>query len=274
MSRLDVELNLRYCSLSNDAEGAFVECLQSDRGPVRLIYCDIDSHALVSALTGSSRVTSLKPHYSWETNDANMPILVAALANNRGLLDLDLNSCPISDDNWMILCESLKAHPSLTSLDLRTTRSRISGVRIVLAEDQKAHRTRAIAEMMQPNTSLHTTELSTHERDEQTYTESILPYVETNRYIPRVLAITSADIPLRRPLLGLALQTKSVRNTPNLLWMFLSGNPDVVLQSNEEGEHVEVAASAPMEVARSAPVEEAASVPAEVAATRTRTRKC
>jgi hypothetical protein len=38
--------------------------------------------------------------------------------------------------------------------------------------------------------------------------------------------------------------------------MFLSGNPDVVLQSNEEGEQiVEAAASVPVEVAASMPVE-------------------
>jgi hypothetical protein len=276
MSRLDAELGMFDCTQPDAAAGAFVECLQSDRGPVKLDHCDIDTHILASALAGNSRVTKLKPHPVLRY-DAAMTILVAALANNRGLVELDLSSCPISDNNWTIMCESIKAHSSLTILDLRTTTSRSSydsGVIIALSEDQKAHRAHAIAEMIQPNKLLHTIKLTTHERDEQIYTQDIRPYLETNLHRTRVLAIKKADISLRRPLLGLALQTKSVRNTPNLLWMFLSGNPDVVLQSNEEGEHVEVAASAPMEVARSAPVEEAASVPAEVAATRTRTRKC
>jgi hypothetical protein len=89
----------------------------------------------------------------------------------------------------------------------------------------------------------------------------ILPYLETNRYRPRVLAIKKADIQIRRPLLGRALQTKSVRNDFNIMWMFLSGNADVVLQSNNEGDDeqddvltaasdttVEVAAIAPVEV--------------------------
>jgi hypothetical protein len=60
-------------------------------------------------------------------------------------------------------------------------------------------------------------------------------------------------IHIRRAFLGRALRTKSVRNKSNLQWMFLSGNADVVLQSNEDREQVEeIAASAPVEVAASA----------------------
>jgi hypothetical protein len=40
MPRLDVELEICYCSVSDDAAGSFVECLQSDRGPVRLRDCE------------------------------------------------------------------------------------------------------------------------------------------------------------------------------------------------------------------------------------------
>jgi hypothetical protein len=73
------------------------------------------------------------------------------------------------------------------------------------------------------------------------------PYLETNRYRPRVHAFKKADISLR-----LALQAESVRNKSNLLRMFLSGNPDVVLQSNaDDGQVLEVAASALVEVAAS-----------------------
>jgi hypothetical protein len=48
--------------------------------------------------------------------------------------------------------------------------------------------------MMKRNTSLHTIRLCADERDQQIYAEMILPYLETNRYIPRVLAITKAAI--------------------------------------------------------------------------------
>jgi hypothetical protein len=50
MSRLDVELVLGCCSLADDAAGAFVECLQSDGGPVDLFMCEIDCQILANAL--------------------------------------------------------------------------------------------------------------------------------------------------------------------------------------------------------------------------------
>jgi hypothetical protein len=236
MSRLDVELNISCYSLWNGAAGAFVECLQSDRGPVKLYKFQIDSQILASALTGKSRVTKLEPYYR-VTNDANMDALFRALANNRGLVELNLAYKSISDENWTILCESLKAHPTLSSLDLRNTWPRSpANVPIGLLDEQKAHRTRLLAATIQRNTVLHTIHLFKYERDEQIYTESILPLLGMNLYRPRVLAIKKVDISLRRSLLGLALQTESVRNDSNLLWMFLSENEDVMAQSNEDSE--------------------------------------
>jgi hypothetical protein len=228
MPQLDVELEMRYCSLADDATGAFVECLHSDRGPITLNQCDIDDQILASALTGNSRVTKLKLLDSGRANNADTAVLFATLANNRGLVDLDWEDRSSSDDNWTILCESLQAHPSLTKLDLSHTGGRGNG----LTGDQKVQRTRLLAEMVQHNTVLHTINLSEYERDEKIYTESILPYLKTNRYRSWVHAIKKADISLRRPLLGRALQTESVRNDSNLLWMFLSGNADVVVRPN------------------------------------------
>jgi hypothetical protein len=54
-------------------------------------------------------------------DDAERAILYRALASNRGLVDLVLHGAPISDENWTIMCQSLQAHPSLTSLDLEYT---------------------------------------------------------------------------------------------------------------------------------------------------------
>jgi hypothetical protein len=157
---------------------------------------------------------------------------------------LNLDNHLISDENWTILCKSLQGHTTLTSLDLDDTGH-------LLSAEQTTQRTNLLAEMLQSNRVLH--RISLNEYDDKIYAESILPHLETNFYIPRVLAIKKADIALRRPLLGLALQTKSVRSKSNLLWMFLSGNVDVVLQSNEDSEQVlEIAASAPVEVAASA----------------------
>jgi hypothetical protein len=233
MQRLDVGVVLCYCGLSNDATGAFDECLQSGRGPVELFGCNIDIPTLARALTGNSRVTKLKPYhpYPMGTNDVDVAILVAALANNRGLVNLDLQYSYISDDNWIILCESMKAHPTLTNLDLfYTSPGSPTNVRIVQTDDQKAHRTRLLAEMMQENTSMHTVELSDNEREEKIYTEEILPYLETNRYRPRVLAIKKTIArPFREKVLGRALFC--VKSNPNLVWMFLSENVDALVCS-------------------------------------------
>jgi hypothetical protein len=143
MSRLDVEVNMRNCYLANDAVGAFVECLQSDRGPVTLDMCEINSQILANALAGKSRVFRFLPHFG-RTDDADMAILFRALANNRGLVDLDLSGDPISDENWTILCESLEAHPTLTSLDLICTAPRNSAGEViyVLPDEQKAFASR------------------------------------------------------------------------------------------------------------------------------------
>jgi hypothetical protein len=248
MSRLDVELEVRYCRLADDAAGAFVECLhQSDRGPVSLHMCEIDNQILANALTGDSRVTSFKPDFDG-TDDAGMAILLRALANNRGLMHLILHGIPISDENWTILCESLHAHPTLTSLNLTGTRPRSpGGVRITMSAEQKVHRTRVLAEMMQQNTVLQTIHLSEDERDEQIYTEEIRPYLVTNQYRPHVLAIKKTkDRPFREKLLGRAVH--SVKSNPNLVWMLLSENVDAFVRSGEEEEEsnceVPVAAAA------------------------------
>jgi hypothetical protein len=259
-SRPTIEVILFECSLhdSADSQNAFVECLQSDGGPTELIMCRLDSRVLANALTGNSRVTKLQLEFSRTAQDADgKGAIFRALANNRGLVDLDLRHCSIDDENWAVLCESLKTHPSLISLDLRSTRpTSISGAAIMMSNEQKIQRTRVLADMVKRNTLLHTIELRAHGRDQKIYTQEVLPHLQINLYRPRVLAIKKADISLRRPLLGLALQTESVRKKSNLLWMFLSGNADAVLQSDADGEQVvELStASAPVEVAESAQV--------------------
>jgi hypothetical protein len=90
MSRFDVEVTLHGCRVTDDAAGAFVECLQSERGPVQLIECQIKSQILGTALEGKCRVTKLKLLAgAWS---AAMAVSLPALANNRGLLDLELSN--------------------------------------------------------------------------------------------------------------------------------------------------------------------------------------
>jgi hypothetical protein len=168
-------------------------------------------------------------------SEDQMAACCAALANNRGLVNLDLSTQSISNDNWIILCDSLKAHPTLTSLVLNYTRPtlRPGGDRIVLMDDQKTYRTRIIADMVQRNALLHTITLSEEERDQQIYTDEILPHLETNLYRPRVLAVKKTkERPFREKVLGRALYC--VKSNPNLVWMFLSENVDAFARTEEE----------------------------------------
>jgi hypothetical protein len=74
--------------------------------------------------------------------------------------------------------------------------------------------------------------LSPSQIDQNVFTESVNPKLETNRYQPRVLAIKQADDRFRRALLGRAMQSKLVRNKSNCLWMLLSENADVVVDES------------------------------------------
>jgi hypothetical protein len=142
--RPDVEVILHYCSLSNGngCQAAFVECLQGNRGPTQLISCTTDWHVLAAALEGNSRVTTLR--LDSETGDAGKGVIFSSLAVNKGLVKLDLNSRSVSEENWTILCQSLKGHPTLTLLDLRYTNpSSLDGEdQIEMSDEQRAQRTR------------------------------------------------------------------------------------------------------------------------------------
>jgi hypothetical protein len=136
----------------------------------------------------------------------------------------------------------------LTNLNLRHT-GRGNG----LTDDQKVQRTRLLAEMVQHNTVLHTINLIEYERDEKIYTELILPYLETNLYRPRVLAVKKTiERPFREKVLGRALD--SVKSNANLVWLFLSENVDAFVRSDVEVEKEDSNCGVPVVVAAVAAV--------------------
>jgi hypothetical protein len=187
VSRPTLAIILKHCGLADhaDCRNVFVECLQSDRGPTKLIQCEIDSHILAKALTGNTRVIKLRPSLCNWRDDAGMSVLLRALSDNRGLEELNLRYHSISDENWMLLCRSLTAHPAVHKLDLRSTSPRRHpSARRILTDDEKAYRTRAIADILlleHTNTILHTIRLSKGETDQRIYAETIHPRLETNR---------------------------------------------------------------------------------------------
>jgi hypothetical protein len=183
-----------------------------------------------------------------------MGVILKALANNRGLAELGMQTHCISDDNWSVLCESVKAHATLTSLDLHNTRlPRLDGDVIMLSDEQKTHRTRELAEMVKRSTSLHTIRLTLADngRAEQIYIQEILPYLSANCHRPRVLVVKkiNGERLFREKVLGRVFHC--VSTDPNLVWMFLSENVDAFVRSEEEEEesHSEVAAAVAVVVA-------------------------
>jgi hypothetical protein len=229
VSASDLKISLRHCGLASGAgcHAAFIECLQSDRGPTELLSCNIDRRILAEAITGNTRVVSLKLAPARE-DDVGMNAFVRALPNSRGLVDLDMSCNAISDEHWRVLCESLMVHPAISTLVICETPPNRRRSRNTMSDAQKACRTRAIADMLQENTILHTIRLSIDEFDSGSYAESIQPGLETNLYRPRVLSIEEIDDSLfRRKVLGRALSLHSVRSKPNLIWMFLSQNVDI-----------------------------------------------
>jgi hypothetical protein len=85
MSQLDVEVTISWCRLTDDAAGAFVECLQSDIvGPFKMDMCKIDSQIIANALTGDRRVAGFQPLCGVWTDDAGMAIFVQGNCQQQG----------------------------------------------------------------------------------------------------------------------------------------------------------------------------------------------
>jgi hypothetical protein len=83
---------------------------------------------------------------------------------------------------------------------------------------------------MKVNTSIHTMDVDYHYSEHEMYRESVTPYLETNRFRPRLLAIQKTrPIAYRAKVLGRSLL--ATRTDANSFWMLLSGNAEVAFPS-------------------------------------------
>ncbi len=82
-------------------------------------------------------------------------------------------------------CDSLRAHPTLVVMGLRVhcTNTTVTTPAILKSRMQ------VLVYMMQMNISIHTIHLDTISRQHKLVRGSIIPYLETNRLRPRLLAI-------------------------------------------------------------------------------------
>jgi ankyrin repeat protein len=224
VSRSNMEVQLQYCSLSGDAgcRDAFIDCLQSDGGPMELDRCQVDCQILADALAGKSRV--VKANLCLDTSMAAL-----SLRKNRGLEELRLDERFLDDDNWWTMCEALQTHPTLTGLYY----GYLSSNPHALSAKQRKSRTRAIADMLRTNNVMRTIyQDDVNGWDMEIYEDLILPRLATNLFRHRLVTVQeTATDPFRKRVLGRVLQSESVRRDSNRVWMLLSNNMYIVLDA-------------------------------------------
>jgi hypothetical protein len=227
-SRPDLEIALTECVITRSGASALAEVLGRNQGPAKLLRCAIDAFVLADGLRGNSRLKSFSQGFSGNRNVGNQKVvaIACALRENRGLIELELRShySNINDETWGTVCDSLKTHPTLEVLKFIRR-----GVQ-TMTQDVITSRTQAIVDMMRVNTSIHTIHTNLCYEEHEMYRGSVIPYLETNRLRPRVLAIQKArPIVYRAKVLGRALL--ATRANANKFWMLLSGNPEVAFPS-------------------------------------------
>jgi hypothetical protein len=117
-----------------DLQIVLIECVPTEsgrqnRGPSQLIYCRIDTRGLADALRGNSTVNSLTLRATCRVasvSDEDRLVLFQTLAENEGLVTLDLHTAPITDESWIALWRSVARHPKLETIVLPIRNSRVA----------------------------------------------------------------------------------------------------------------------------------------------------
>jgi hypothetical protein len=226
-SRPDLEIVLYHCKFTSTGSSALAEVLGHNQGPTALERCSIDYSILADGLRGNSRLKSFREDFS-DDFDLNRQVLAIAnaLRENKGLVELDFHyALWVTDETWGAICDSLKTHPTLEVLNMPSTLSTaMTGPAIITSRIQ------ALLDLMKLNLSIHTINLRYRYSHHELFRESVVPFLETNLFRPRLLAIQKTrPIAYRAKVLGEALL--AVRTDPNRLWMLLSGNAEVAFPS-------------------------------------------
>jgi hypothetical protein len=222
LTRTDLQIELVRWEPTESGQEIILECIRQNQGPTKLSHCRIDTRHLADALRGNNSVTTLAPHE--DCSDEERLILVSALGENEGLVTLDLDVVPITDEMWIALWQAVARHPKLEKLVLPQY---ISTWRDGTTDVQKTLRMQAMVDALGVNTVLRTIELRRCAFDEEILDSTVYPLLLANRYRPRIRDIAKKEGPWRRKLLGRAFG--SVSRNPALIWMFLSGNANVKL---------------------------------------------
>jgi hypothetical protein len=227
-SRPDLEIILDRCEVTSAGASTLIEVLGRNQGPTKLDLCEIDNSVIANGLRGNSRLKSLKSRFSGvlEIDNPELLAIADAFRENKGLVDLDLSySRSLNDETWCAICDSLKAHPTLEVLNLGVAFPDTAPAPAVLNS-----RIQALVDMMKVNMSIHTIHLHDRLSHHELFRGSVIPYLKTNRFRPRVRAIQRIrPIQYRAKVLGRALL--SARTDANSFWMLLSGNAEIAFPS-------------------------------------------
>jgi hypothetical protein len=161
-----------------------------------------------------------------EVSNREVLAIADAVRENKGLVEFDIrDSFCVNDETWGAICDSLESHPTLEVLDLRG-----AFMDDVPAPAVLKSRIQAILDMVKMNLSLHTIRVDAPYSDHELFRGSVVPYLETNRFGPRLLAIQKTrPFSYRAKVLGRALP--AARTNPNRFWMILSGNAEIAFPS-------------------------------------------
>jgi hypothetical protein len=122
-SKLGLEIELSSCRIAGAAYEALSEVLGRNQGPTKLDYCYIDTFVLANGLRGNNRLKILRSQLSEDFDICKRQVLAIAdaLRQNKGLVDLNICHSLLSDETWGAVCDSLKTHPTLQVLCLRSS---------------------------------------------------------------------------------------------------------------------------------------------------------
>jgi hypothetical protein len=152
------------------------------------------------------------------------------------------------DETWGAICDSLKTHPTLQVLNLRAPNNNGTPAQAVITS-----RIQALLNMLKMNMSIHTIYLNSSYSEHELFRGSVIPYLETNRFRPRIRAIQrKRPISYRAKVLGRALL--SARTDANRFWMILSGNAEVVSPSTTATARLPSPATTPAAISNVAPI--------------------
>jgi hypothetical protein len=228
-SRPDLEIVLDRCNVTSAGASALTEVLGRNQGPTKLDFCEIDNVVLANGLCGNSRLKILKLSISTrnlEVGSRQLLAIASAIRENKGLTELTLVCCyfVVNDEAWGAICDSLEAHPTLEVLNFREAfTARVTPAVLI-------SRIQALEDMMKVNISIYTMHLDACYSQHELFRGSVIPYLNTNMFRPRLLAIQKTrPITYRAKVLGSALL--SARADANRFWMLLSGNSEVAFSS-------------------------------------------